>query len=81
LGIKYIVVDNNEKKWNQQIITGDVVRNLDWVENNVEKAIFLITATRYYKGIVKQILAKFDKPIVVDIFSYIVYDNYEINIY
>lgn len=80
LGIKYIVVDNNEKKWNQQIITGDVVRNLDWVENNVEKAIFLITATRYYKGIVKQILAKFDKPIVVDIFSYIVYDNYEINI-
>lgn len=76
MGIKYIVVDNNERKWNQKILTGDVVRNLDWVEKNIVKPIFLITVTKYYKGIVKQIHTKFDNPIVVDVFSYILYENY-----
>lgn len=79
LGVDYVIGDNNEKLLNKRIETGDIVRNLEWIVKNVDNPIFLITPTRFYTGIVNGLRKKIATVIAIDVFSYFVYENYDID--
>ena len=53
---------------------GEVVRSKDWICENVSDPIFLITATRFYHGIMDELKKSISNIIAVDVFAYIEYD-------
>lgn len=77
MGVSYIVGDNKETLWNQEIRTGDVVRNIDWIKENVRNPVFLIATAKFYMDIAEGLKRKIEMPKTIDLFSYIEYDSYQ----
>ena len=74
IGADYVVGDNNSSYWGKKMESGDVVRSKDWICENVSDPIFLITATRFYHGIMDELKRSFTNIVAVDVFAYIEYD-------
>lgn len=71
---KYVVGDNDASLVGKELKTNDIVRELKWVCQNVPNAVFLVTATRYYRDIVNELMEKVSNPVTVDLMAYFEYN-------
>lgn len=69
MGYHFWVGDNDSDKWGKELHTGDIIRDYIWIRQNVEKPIFLITATRFYNDIC--FMLQLEKNEAIDVMAYI----------
>lgn len=72
--LEYAVGDNNQKLWDKCISTGDIVHDVEWIKNNLDNPVILVTAAKYFNDIISGLSETLRKVDYVDIWSYIVYD-------
>ena len=74
MGIDYIVGDNNQKLWETSLETGDFIHNPEWIKQNVQNPIFLISSTRFYHDIVQSLKKLYGNVLTIDVLAYLEYN-------
>jgi len=72
--LEYAVGDNNQKLWDKSISTGDIVHDVEWIKNNLDNPVILVTVAKYFNDIISELGKTLGMVDYIDIWSYVVYD-------